>query len=160
MLLLSKDTWASKLKLDVRALLAEYGPGTAMAAEIAGYRQRGQTDRLDELTARLGPLLAGPEAGVLIAQKQFALASLEALLADLPGDQREKLQEALGGNATATTLIDVLPAALIQNYPGSAAEQRILAWRADPMLHHRVDLAVTALRAHLERQAKDRKSVV
>ena len=154
MLLLSKDTWASKLKLDVRALLAEYGPGTAMAAEIAGYRQRGQTDRLDELTARLGPLLAGPEAGVLIAQKQFALASLEALLADLPGDQREKLQEALGGNATATTLIDVLPAALIQNYPGSAAEQRILAWRADPMLHHRVDLAVTALRAHLERQAK------
>jgi hypothetical protein len=154
MLLLTKDSWAGKLKLDVRALLADYGPGTAMAAEIAGYRQRGQTDRLDELTTRLAPLLAGPEAGVLIAQKQFALASFEALLADLPGDQREKLQDALGGNATATTLIDVPPAPLILNYPGSAAEKKILAWRADPMLHHRLGLAVTALRAHLERQSK------
>ena len=153
-LLLSKESWSNKLKLDVRALLAEYGPGTAMAAEIAGYRQRGQTDRLDELTARLAPLLAGPEAGVLIAQKQFALGSFEALLADLPGDQREKLQEALGSNPTATTLIDLLPAALIQNYPGSAAEKKILAWTADPLLRHRVGLAVTALRAHLERQAK------
>jgi AAA domain (dynein-related subfamily) len=154
MLLLTKDTWASKLKLDVRALLAEYGPGTAMAAELAGYRQQGKTDRLDELTARLAPLLAGPEAGVLIAQRQFKLGSFEALLADLPGDQREKLQEALSDNPTATTLVDVEPGALIQNYPGSAAEKKILAWRADPMLQHRVGLAVTALRAHLERQTK------
>jgi hypothetical protein len=154
MLILTKDSWIAKLKLDVRALLADYKPGSPMAAEIAGYRQRGQTDRLDELTTRLAPLLAGPEAGVLIAQRQFVLASFEALLADLPGDQREKLQDALGGNPTAVSLIDVTPAALIQNYPGSPAEKKILAWRSDPMLHHRVGLAVTALRAHLEQNAK------
>ncbi len=153
-LLAGKDTWAGKLKLDVRAFLADYGPGTALAGEIAGYRQAGQTDRLDELTERLVRLLAGPEAGVLVAQKQLSLAAFEALCADLPGDQREKLQEALGGNATATALVDVAPAALIQNYPGSPTEKKILAWRADPMLHHRVGLAVTALRAHLERQAR------
>lgn len=153
-LLLSQDRWAGKLKLDIRALLADYGPGTAMAAELIGYRERGQTDRFDELAARLIPLLGGPEAGVLIAQKQFALRSFEALLADLPGDQREKLQEALGANPTATALIDVQPQALLQNYAGSAAEKKILAWRAEPLLAHRLGLAVTGLRAHLERQSK------
>jgi hypothetical protein len=152
-LVLHKDTWASKIAFDVRALLADYMPGSPLAAEIAGYKQRGQTDRLDELTARLAPLLAGPEAGVLIAQQQLSLASFEALLADLPGDHRERLQEALGGNATAVGLVELPPAALLQNYPGSAAEKKILAWRADPLLHHRVALAVTALRAHLGRQA-------
>jgi hypothetical protein len=153
-LLAGKDTWAGKLRLDVRALLADYAPGTAIAEEIAGYRRRGQTDRLDELTERLARLLSGPEAGVLVAQKQLSLAAFEALCADLPGDQREKLQEALGGNATATALVDVAPAALLQNYPGSATEKTILAWRADPLLHHRIGIAVTALRAHLERQAR------
>ena len=153
-LLAGKDAWAGKLKLDVRALLVSFAPGTPVAEEIAGYRQRGQTDRLDELTERLVRLLGGPEAGVLIAQKQISLPAFEALLAELPGDHRERLQEALGGNATATSLVDLLPAAMIQNYPGSAAEKRVLAWTANPLHHHRVGLAVTALRAHLERQAK------
>ncbi len=153
-LLAGKDTWAGKLKLDVRALLVDYAPGSASAGEIAGYRQRGQTDRLDELSERLSRLLSGPEAGVLVAQKQISLPAFEALCADLPGDHRERLQEALGGNPTAVALVDVAPAALLQNYPGSAAEKKILAWGADPLLHHRVGLAVTALRAHLDRQAK------
>lgn len=151
-LLAGKDTWAGKLKLDVRALLASFAPGSAQAAEIAGFKKRGQTDRLDELTERLSRLLSGPEAGVLVAQKQLSLAAFEALCAELPGDHREKLQEALGGNATAVALVDLAPAALLQGYPGSAAEQKILAWRADPLLHHRIGLAVTALRAHLERR--------
>jgi hypothetical protein len=153
-LLAGKDAWAGKLRVDVRALLADYAKGTPVAEEIAGYRRRGETDRLDELAERLARLLSGPEAGVLLAQKQISLAAFEALCADLPGDQREKLQEALGNNPTVTSLVDVAPAALLQNYPGSAAEKKILAWRADPLLHHRVMLAVTALRAHLERQAR------
>jgi hypothetical protein len=138
----------------VRALLADYAPGTPIAAEIASYRRSGQTDRLDELTERLSRLLEGPEAGVLVAQKQISLPAFEALCAELPGDHRERLQEALGGNPTAVSLVDVAPSALLQNYPGSAVEKKILAWRADPLLHHRVGLAVTALRAHLERQAR------
>jgi hypothetical protein len=153
-LLLTKDAWTTKLSFDVRALLSEYAPGKPLAAEIAGFKQRGETDRLDELTARLCPLLAGPEAGVLIAQKQLALASFEALVADLPGDHRERLQEALGSNPTATGLVDLAPSALLAGYPGSAAEKKVMAWRADPLLHHRLALVVTALRAHLERQAK------
>ena len=153
-LLATKDAWTSKLDFDVRALLSGYAAGSALAQQIASFKQQGQTDRLDELTTRLCPLLAGPEAGVLIAQAQLTLPSFEALAADLPGDHRERLQEALGGNATATALIDLAPAALLNGYPGSSAEKKILAWSADPLLRHRVALAVTALRAHLERQAK------
>jgi hypothetical protein len=151
-LLAGKDAWAGKVKVDVRALLSSFAPGSVAASEIAGYRQRGQTDRLDELTERLSRLLAGPEAGVLVAEKQISLSAFEALCAALPGDHRERLQEALGGNPTAVALVDVPPAALIQGYPGSAAEKKILAWRGDPLLHHRIGLAVTALRAHLERR--------
>ncbi|MBK7774169.1 MAG: AAA family ATPase [Sandaracinaceae bacterium] len=149
-----RDKWSSQLPFDVRALLTDYAPRSPLALEIKGYRERGQTDRLDELSTRLARLLEGPEAGVLVAQKQLSLASFEALLADLPGDQRERLQDALGHNPTATSLVDVTPAELLQNYAGSAAEKKILAWKADPLRQHRAGLAVTALRAHLTQQAK------
>jgi MoxR-like ATPase len=153
-LLASRAGWGTQLPFDVRALLAEYTSGSALAKEVRGYRDRGETDRLDELTKRLAPLLEGPEAGVLAAKRLLSLASFEALAADLPGDHRERLQEALGNNPTATSLIDVTPAELLHNYSGSAAEKKILGWCGDPLKQHRVGLALTALRAHLEQQAK------
>ena len=153
-LLASKDAWALHLPFDVRALLADYAPGSPLAKEVAAFRERGQTDRLDELTARLAPLLGGPETGVLIAQKHMSLASFEALLGDLPGDHRERLQEALGKNPTATALVDVTPGELLQNFTGSAAERKMAAWRGDPLKQHRIALAVTGLRAHMEQPAR------
>ena len=152
-LLAPRSGWAQRLPFDVRALLGDYTAGSALAKEIQGYRDRGQTDRLDELTSRLVPLLQGPEAGVLVQKRQLNLAAFEALIADLPGDHRERLQEAIEGNPTATALIDVTPKELLQSYAGSAAEKKILAWRSDPQRQHRTGLAVTALRAHLEQQA-------
>ena len=153
-LLASRAGWTARLPFEVRELLAGYAAGSALAGEIRGFRDRGETDRLDELVKRLVPLLEGPEAGVLAQKRQLSLASFEALIADLPGDHRERLQEALGHNPTATPLVDVTPAELLHNYAGSAAEKKILAWRADPRRQHRVGLAVTGLRAHLEQQAK------
>jgi hypothetical protein len=152
-LLASRDKWSARLSFDVRALLGEYAPSTELAAQIRGYRERGETDRLDELTKRLVPLLEGPEAGVLAAKKQLTLGSFEALLADLPGDHRERLQEALGNNATAIALVDVTPQELIHNYAGGPAEKKIRGWNGDPLKQHRVGLALTGLRAHLERQS-------
>ncbi|MCB9661540.1 MAG: AAA family ATPase [Sandaracinaceae bacterium] len=153
LLVAGRDKWSSPLPFDVRALLSTYEPRSPLAREIKGYREGGRTDLLDELTTRLERLLAGPEAGVLVAQKRLSLASFEALLADLPGDQRERLQDALGHNPTATALVAVTPAELLHNYAGSAAETKMLAWCANPLEQHRAGLAVTALRAHLEQQA-------
>jgi len=153
-LIASKDSWTSRLPFDVRSLLADYGPGSPAARELARARERGETDRFDEVVARLAPLLSGPEVAVLAAQGRLSLAAFEALCADLPGDHRERLEEALGNNATAAALIDVRPEELLQNYAGSPVERRILAWRADPLRRYRTGLAVTALRAHLEQQAR------
>jgi hypothetical protein len=154
MLLTSKSSWGARLAFDVRELLATYAPGSSLAKQITGFREQGQTDRIDEIVHRLAPLLAGPEAGVLAAQNLLTLASFESLLADLPGDQREKLQEALGSNPTASTLIDIDPTDLLGSFAGSAAEKKIAAWRGDPLRRHRITLAVTALRAFLSQPSR------
>ena len=153
-LLGSKSSWGARLAFDVRELLATYAPGSPLAKQIAGFREQGQTDRIDEIVHRLAPLLAGPEAGVLAAQNLLTLASFESLLADLPGDQREKLQEALGGNPTAATLVDVDPTDLLGSFAGSTAEKKIAAWRGDPFKRHRITLAITALRAFLAQPSR------
>jgi hypothetical protein len=86
---------------------------------------------------------------VLIAKKQLGLSVLEALLAELPGDQRAQLQDALGGNPTALALLDIQPSEVTTNYAGSAAQKRVNDWKAQPLKAHRVALLVTALRAHV-----------
>lgn len=151
-LLATRAGWGATLSLDVRQLLANYIQDSELATQVRAFRTRGETDRIDEICKRLIPLLQGPEAGVLAAKGQFNLASFEALLADLPGDHRERLQDALGHNATATTLIELSPAELLQNYGGSPAERKILAWHADPLKQHRIGLTLTALRSFIERQ--------
>jgi len=153
-LLAGRGTWGSRLSFDVRALLSRYAPGSELAEQLRGFLKNGQTDRIDEIVQRLLPLLAGPEAGVLAGQGQLTLASFESFVADLPGDQREKLQDAIGKNPTAAVLIDVTPNELVAGFTGSSAEKKLTAWRADPAKRHRVALAVTALRAFLEQPTR------
>jgi hypothetical protein len=153
-LLASQGSWGGKLGLDVRALLSSYTSGSDLAKEIRGYKDQGQTDRIDEIVTRLVPLLSGPEAGVLSAQKNLTLASFESFVTDLPGDHREKLQDALGDNPTLGTLVDVDPTDLLGGYGGSAAQKKLAAWRAEPLKRHRIALAVTALCAFVESPAR------
>lgn len=145
----SSSLSARPLEIDVYELLRDYAPKSAPATLVHGWKERGETDKLDELTARLASVLSGPECGVLIAKNQLSLSGLEALLADLPGDQRETLQEALGGNATAVSLLDVRPEDVVTNYGASAAHRRVNEWKAQPLKHHRIGLLVTAVRAHV-----------
>ena len=137
------------LELDVHELLREYAPKSKHAQLLRGWKERGETDRIDELVSRLRGVLAGPECGVLIAKGALTLPALEALLADLPGDQRESVQEALGSNPTAVALLDVRPEEVVTNYGGSAASKRVGEWKTQPDKHHRVGLLVTAVRAHV-----------
>jgi hypothetical protein len=137
------------LEVDVHELLRGYASDNTFGKQLRSWKERGETDKLSELTARLATLLAGPECGVLIAKKQLSLPVLEALLSDLPGDQRAQLQEALGRNPTAVSLLDVQPGEVTTNYAGSAAQRRVNEWKADPLKAHRVALLVTAVRAHV-----------
>jgi MoxR-like ATPase len=133
--------------VDAHAILREYTSGKGET--LRGWKARGETDRIDELAARLSIVLAGPECGVLAANKTLTMASLEALFADLPGDQREKVQDALGGNPTACVLLDVSPADVVTNYQQSKARGRVDEWKNAPQKRHRVALLVTAVRAHV-----------
>jgi hypothetical protein len=134
----------ASLEVDVIALLADYKAG-----QLRAWKERGESDKFDELTARLRGLLGGPECGVLIAKKALSLSALEALFADLPGDLREQLQEALGQNPTAVGLIDLKPDDVLTNYAGSAAFKRLEEWKNQPLKAHRVALLVTALKARI-----------
>ncbi|MDB4989164.1 MAG: hypothetical protein JWN04_4342 [Myxococcaceae bacterium] len=138
---------ARPLEVDAHELLREYAPKGTHATLLRGWKERGEADRLDELTARLSTILAGPECGVLIAKKDLTLSALEALLTDLPGDQREKVQEAIGSNPTAVGLLDIRPEDVLTNYGGSAAFKRVNDWKTLPSKHHRIALLVTAVRA-------------
>jgi hypothetical protein len=154
LLLASRDSWPQAMAFDVREVLRSYAPGGEAARAVRRFRDLGQTDRLDEITHRVLGVVQGPEVAVLASQGQFTLAAFEALIADLPGDQREKLQDALGKNPVAAALLDVGPAELLQNYGKSAAEQKVLSWRDDPLRRHRVGLLVTGLCAHLSQKGR------
>ena len=148
--LVASGSLASRtLELDVYELLRDYTPKSAYAERLRAWKQRGQTDQLDELTARLCTVLGGPECGVLIAQRALVLPALEALLADLPGDQREQAQDALGSNPTACALLDARPEDVVTNYAAGPLKARVDEWKAQPGKHHRVALLVTAVRAHV-----------
>ena len=137
------------LEVDVRALLVSYAPGSPEAARIGSLRAQGRSDVLDEVTHRLLGILSGPEAGVLASSGKLRLEALEGLFADLPGDQRDKLQSAIAANPTLLTLADVKPPELLQNFVGSRAEKTLSSLTHDPLLQHRLGLIVSGLRAHL-----------
>jgi hypothetical protein len=152
-LLGQREGWDASLELDVPRLLFEYSEGCPQQQVLRRYRDRGDTDRIEEITRRLHGILQGPEAGVLASRKELTLPSFEALLPDLPGDPRELLQEALGANATLVAMSEVKPEELLKGYSGSQASRKVTAWIADPYRHHRVALLVTALRVHLPARA-------
>lgn len=153
LILAQREGWDASLEIDVLGLLREYKPGSPQQAAVRRYREQGETDKLDEITRRLFSVLNGPEAGVLAAKKELTLASFEALIADLPGDGRELLQEALGGNVTATVLSEIKPDEILKNYAQSPAFKRVAAWIQDPLKHHRVAMLVSALRVHVPARA-------
>jgi dynein-related subfamily AAA family protein len=154
LLLAGREGWPLGLGVDVRRVLAEYAPDAEVAATLRSWLAAGRTDRVEELVYRVEQIVRGPEVAMLAAERRFGLAPFEALLADLPGDQRERLQEAFGANAVGASLLGVSPPDLMTNFAGSAAEREVRAWLADPLKHHRVALLVRALVAHLERHPK------
>ncbi|RYE89775.1 MAG: ATPase, partial [Myxococcales bacterium] len=137
LLLAQRAGWDAALELDVTGLLRDYAPGSSAQQTLHRYRSSGETDRLDEVARRLEGIVRGPEAGVLAARKDLTLAAFETLLGDLPGDARESLQEAFGGNPTLATLSEVKPDDILRSYAGSTASKKVTAWMADPLRHHR-----------------------
>ena len=142
------------LEIDVHAMLRAYGAESPERDALRGYKARGETDKIDELVHRLSGIVRGPEAGVLIAEKSFVLDAFEALLADLPGDHAERLQDALGTNPTAITLLGIDPKTVLAGYAASPIRRDVDNWKRDRRKRHRIALLVTAVANDLRIQKR------
>jgi hypothetical protein len=84
-----------------------------------------------------------------VAENQFSLAAFEALLADLPGDHRERLQVAFGDNPLGTGLVG-LDLGRVLDLDASGAAKLVTKWTESPLLRHRARAVVTAVSLHLD----------
>jgi hypothetical protein len=91
-----------------------------------------------------------------ITEGQATLASLEALVASLPGDLREQCLETAVRSSAATLLLrstGIEPDALIATYATSPVRKEMHAWR-EAMVVHRIQLVVTVV-LHWLRDLRD-----
>lgn len=138
------------LEFDVRGMLATYHTDGALQDTVRALRNDGQTDRLNQIARQLESLLGGPELNELLGCGQFSLDALEALLAELPGDCRERLEGRLSENVMVSQLLDVQPADILHGgYSGGPMSQRVSEWTRDPGKRHRVGLLAAAVCHHL-----------
>jgi hypothetical protein len=110
-------------------LLAAYHTDAELQEFVRDCSRLGRTDRLATLARQLERAL-GEELLQLVADRAFRLEAFEALLADLPGDLRERLQEVFAANPVSTALIDVGPKETFDGYATSQGGPSVARRRA------------------------------
>jgi hypothetical protein len=140
--------------LNVVQLLGTYHKAPQLRKQIQALREGGQTDRMHEIACQLRTIIEGPELNQLIGRGEFSLEAFEALLADLPGDHRERLQERVASNLLAARLLDVRPEDILGGgYAGSQFARRVDEWAKDRNQRYRMLLLAGAFPHHLENVA-------
>jgi hypothetical protein len=139
------ERYAGDLEVRPLDVLSSYDTDLLLQAAIRGYRDAGQTDVLSEVVHRLVGVLRSPEAGALARRGELRLEAFEAFIADLSGDDRELLQEALGLNAPAALQLGLAREDVLAARPGDALARDLHAWCDDPQRRHRALLAATLL---------------
>jgi MoxR-like ATPase len=150
LLLLERASWADVGNLPYE-LLHRYHLEPKLPAAVAELTSQGRTDVLDAIARQVASIVRGAELGRLMADGGFDLQAFERLVQDLPGDQREQVQEAFGENPLAIGLLDVRPEDVLKGVSRKPTEATIRGWLATPAGPHRVRALVTALCARLER---------
>ena len=143
--------YAGELEIRPHDLLATYDEDEGLRATLRGYIVMGRTDIVSEIVHRLTGVLRSPEAAALARKGELRLAAFEALLVDLPGDSRELLQEAIGGNAIVALELGIDAEDALTTHPGSPLAKKLAAWASDPLLRHRAAMCASLVAAHLRR---------
>ncbi len=139
--------------IDAAALLASYDREPDLQNLVVSFKLTGKTDKLEQIVTRIESALAGAELPGLVAEGHFRLEAFEALISDLPGDFRERLQKAIGDKPAAIPLVTVTPAEFLSSTGSTRARERITRWLAKPTRSHRVDLFLTALADYVTRKS-------
>ena len=102
------------------------------------------------MAQRVRTVLDGPLFNAIVSREQFSLQAFERLLADLPGDDRERLQEAFAGNLISASLIGVAPRDVLRGYQGGRSAGVVEQWIDDPSKTHLLCSPAAALCHHLD----------
>lgn len=140
--------YAGELEIRPLDLVARYDHDPSLRAAIRGYRAAGKTDTITEIVRRLVKALQSPEAGELAREGELRFEAFEALLADIEGDARELLQEAVGGNATVACELGLAAEDVLAAEPDSELARDLAEWSTTPLLAHRAMLIATLLVAY------------
>ena len=139
--------------LDLDALFDE-GGAARLRDRVAQLERERQIDAVAMLSAHLRNALGGTELTHRAREGSVTLASLEALLAALPGDFRQQcLTTAVQGDAAEILLaqLGVDAGELSASYASSPLRADVRAWREEMALH-RVRLIVECARRWIQRQ--------
>jgi len=143
LLIHERDEGALSSGLDAYALLRSYHRDSELKASVRALGEQGRLDMLEQTGHQLLSVLRGPELALLVSRGEVDLAAFETLVADLPGDLRETLSDAFGGNAAAAALLDVTPGDVLQGYAGSPKKRAVDRWMRDR--RHRAGALASAL---------------
>jgi hypothetical protein len=146
--------------INATALLANYDREPEVQTLVASFKANGKTDKLEQIVTRIESALAGSELPGLVAGGHIRMAAFESLIADLPGDMRERLQKGIADQRGAIPLVAVKPEEFLTGDAATSKRirERIAAWLANPLKRHRVDLLLTALTDYIKKKS-DLKSL-
>jgi len=142
------ERYTGDLEVSPLDVLSSYDEDSVLQAAIRGYRDGGRTDVLSEVVHRLVAVLRSPEAGALARRGELRFEAFEAFIADLAGDDRELLQEALGTNAPVAMQLGLVREDILAAKPRDAVALELRAWCNDPLRQHRALLVATLLVGH------------
>lgn len=139
------------LVAEVQVLLAHYHTQPELQARLRALRESGQTDRFHLLAKRLLECVDSPEFMRLMDTQAFNLDAFDTLLADLPGDHRAALQQAIAGQAAAARLLSLRPEDVAHpQYVGSSRMATVAHWLQSPYTKHRAFILANAIAAWLD----------
>jgi hypothetical protein len=136
-----------------------FGDGGAAALQriVAELESAQRIDAVAMVASKLRALLSRGELVARVESGAVTLASLEALLATLPGDLREQCLETAVESAAAPAFLQQLgvqPSDVTTSYVGSVLAKQVQAWRRE-LCVWRVRLVVVTAFRHLVRARLD-----
>lgn len=120
-----------------------------------------QIDAIAMVAARLRYLLASDELVARVEAAEVSLASLETLLAPLPGDLREQCLESATSGPAAGALLRGLgfdATVVARAYRGSPLASQLQTWRAE-LLVYKIRLVVAAVFRELNKERLDEQTL-
>lgn len=149
-LLAGRDHWSAEGSVDVHAAVKGYHRDSALQRVVRAMASEGRTDRLTQLADQLRALVEGPKFGALVERSEFSLDAFEALLEDIPGDHRERVQEAFGANPMSTRVMAIKADDVLKGFQGSSTQRTVQQWVKDRRARHRLLSLVTSVSVHLD----------